>query len=116
MGVLVTIHMAGNPDRLEEAYMRHRERVWSGTAECQYHVAARMADGFLIADEWASEAGFSSRYAGSALAEAIREVGGTTQVHVATVVDRRTPAGTREEPVGTIDEADPSGRVVPSDS
>jgi hypothetical protein len=113
---LVTIHIAGDADRLSEAYSRHADDVWPGDAECRSHLAARMPDGFLIADEWVSEAGFRSRYEGSPLERAFGE-GGAAQVHVATIVDRRPPrAGAPAEAGASMDEAALAERVVPRDS
>ena len=94
MGVLVVIHVSGDPGRLADVYARHREDVWSDDAECRSHVMARSSDGLLIAAEWVSESGFRSRYVSSDLDAALRNAGGAPQVHVGTIVDRG-PVATR---------------------
>lgn len=117
MGVLVVIHVTGDPDRLADAYARHREGVWSSGAECQSHVMARSRQGLVIADEWVSEAGFRSRYADSELDVSLRQAGGQSQIHVAAIVDRSPLAALRREAEGAyIDQAALDERIVPRDS
>lgn len=119
MGVLVVIHAAGDHNRLAQAYERHSDGVWSHPAECRAHVAARMTDGLLIADEWVSEAGFRSGYVGSAVDAALAEAGdGAPRIHVATIMDRSVahPTTRSSESEVFMDDEALADRVVPRDS
>jgi hypothetical protein len=114
MGVLVVMHITGDPDRLVDAYSRHRADVWSDPAQCRSHLMARSPDGLVIADEWVSEGGFRARYDGSPLDADLRQAGGVPQVHVATILDRDSLTAPARE--GGIDDAALDERIVPRDS